>query len=128
MVVDIIVTVSLYKPLGIAGLVIGTFAANVVMTALLLRRLRAGFNGRIEGRQTMMITARILARLDHSRGVSWVSGTRSTICSAARSRPARLGRRRRRGRRLHLHARGPADGDPRGPPGSGDAALAAAAG
>jgi peptidoglycan biosynthesis protein MviN/MurJ (putative lipid II flippase) len=40
--------------------VIGTFAANVVMTALLLRRLRTGFNRKLEGRQTMMITARIL--------------------------------------------------------------------
>jgi len=58
-VVDIIVSVALYKPLGIAGLVIGTTAANIVMTALLLRRLRTGFNGRLEGRQTTMITARI---------------------------------------------------------------------
>jgi putative peptidoglycan lipid II flippase len=60
MIVDIIVSLSLYKPLGIAGLVIGTFAANVVMTGLLLRRLRTGFNRKLEGRQTMMITARIL--------------------------------------------------------------------
>ena len=36
-VVDIIVSVALYKPLGIAGLVIGTVAANAVMTALQLR-------------------------------------------------------------------------------------------
>ena len=34
MVVDVIVSLSLYKPLGIAGLVIGTAAANMVMTAL----------------------------------------------------------------------------------------------
>jgi putative peptidoglycan lipid II flippase len=59
MIVDVIVSLSLYKSLGIAGLVIGTFAANVVMTALQLRRLRVGFNGELEGRQTMMITARI---------------------------------------------------------------------
>ena len=60
MVVDIIVSVALYKPLGIAGLVIGTAVANVVMTALQWRRLRIGFNGRLEGAQTVMITARIL--------------------------------------------------------------------
>jgi putative peptidoglycan lipid II flippase len=60
MVVDVIVSVALYKPLGIAGLVIGTVAANVVMTALQLRRLRIGFNGRLEGAQTMMITVRVL--------------------------------------------------------------------
>jgi putative peptidoglycan lipid II flippase len=60
MIVDIVVSVALYKPLGIAGLVIGTAAANAVMTALQLRRLRAGFNGRIEGGQTLMITIRIV--------------------------------------------------------------------
>jgi putative peptidoglycan lipid II flippase len=58
--VDIVVSLALYKPLGIAGLVIGTVAANVVMTALQLRRLRIGFNGRLEGAQTMMITVRII--------------------------------------------------------------------
>ncbi|HUZ28114.1 MAG TPA: murein biosynthesis integral membrane protein MurJ [Solirubrobacteraceae bacterium] len=60
MVVDIIVSVALYKPLGIAGLVIGTAAANLVMTLLQLHRLRAGFNGRLEGGQTLMITSRIV--------------------------------------------------------------------
>ena len=60
MVVDLIVSVALYKPLGIAGLVIGTAAANIVMTALQLYRLRIGFNGHLEGGQTLMITARIL--------------------------------------------------------------------
>jgi putative peptidoglycan lipid II flippase len=60
MVIDIIVSVALYKPLGIAGLVIGTAVANAVMTVLQLYRLRVGFNGRLEGGQTLMITARIL--------------------------------------------------------------------
>ncbi len=60
MVVDVIVSVALYKPLGIRGLVIGTAAANIVMTYLQLHRLRLGFNGRLEGGQTLMITARIL--------------------------------------------------------------------
>jgi putative peptidoglycan lipid II flippase len=60
MVVDIILSVGLYKPLGIAGLVIGTAVANIVMTWLQLRRLRVGFNGRLEGARTLMVTARIL--------------------------------------------------------------------
>jgi putative peptidoglycan lipid II flippase len=60
MVVDAIVSIALYKPLGIAGLVIGTAAANLVMTVLQLWRLRIGFNGYLEGGQTMMITIRIL--------------------------------------------------------------------
>ena len=59
MVVDAIVSIALYKPLGIAGLVIGTASANVVMTALQIHRLREGLNGRLEGGQTLMITARI---------------------------------------------------------------------
>jgi putative peptidoglycan lipid II flippase len=72
MAVDIVVSLSLYKPLGIAGLVIGTLAANVVMTALQLRRLRAGFNGRLEGAKTMMITVRICVASALLAGVSYV--------------------------------------------------------
>jgi len=60
MAVDLVVSLALYKPFGIAGLVIGTVAANVVMTWLQLRRLRTGFNGHLEGTQTTMITVRIL--------------------------------------------------------------------
>src|SRR6202035_2058616 len=71
-VVDIILSIALYKPLGIAGLIIGTVAANVVMTALQLQRLRIGFNGRLEGAQTAMITARIVLASVLLAGVSWV--------------------------------------------------------
>jgi putative peptidoglycan lipid II flippase len=59
MAVDIVVSVALYRPFGVAGLVIGTAAANIVMTYLQFRRLRIGFNGRLELGQTAMITARI---------------------------------------------------------------------
>jgi putative peptidoglycan lipid II flippase len=71
-VVDIIVSVGLYKPLGIAGLVIGTVVANALMTALQLHRLRAGLNGRLEGAHTTMITARIVVASALLAGVSWV--------------------------------------------------------
>ncbi|MGC9220014.1 MAG: murein biosynthesis integral membrane protein MurJ [Solirubrobacteraceae bacterium] len=60
MTVDIVLSVGLYKPLGVAGLVIGTAGANIVMAALQMRRLKIGFNGRLELGQTAMITARIL--------------------------------------------------------------------
>jgi putative peptidoglycan lipid II flippase len=69
--VDIVVSVALYKPLGIAGLIIGTVAANAVMTGLQLHRLRIGFNGRLEGAQTTMITARIALASLLLAGVSW---------------------------------------------------------
>jgi len=71
-VVDIVVSVGLYKPLGIAGLIIGTVAANAVMTALQLHRLRVVFNGRLEGRQTTMITARIAVASVLLGVASWV--------------------------------------------------------
>jgi putative peptidoglycan lipid II flippase len=71
-VVDIIVSIALYKPLGIAGLIIGTIVANMVMTALQLQRLRAGLNGRLEGAQTLMITARITVASALLAGASWV--------------------------------------------------------
>ncbi len=70
-IVDIIVSIGLYKPLGIAGLIIGTVAANAVMLGLQLHRLRIGFNGRLEGAQTTMITARILVASALLAGVSW---------------------------------------------------------
>lgn len=72
MIVDIIVSVSLYKPLGIAGLVIGTLVANIVMTGLQLHRLRVGFSGRLEGAQTTMITARILLACVLLAGTAYV--------------------------------------------------------
>jgi putative peptidoglycan lipid II flippase len=79
MIVDVIVSLALYRPFGVAGLVIGTASANVVMTYLQFQRLRTGFNGRLELRQTLMITARIvLASLlmgAIARGV-WVGASR----------------------------------------------------
>jgi putative peptidoglycan lipid II flippase len=71
-VVDIIVSIGLYKPLGIAGLIIGTISANVVMFALQFNRLRQGLNGRLEGAQTTMITVRIVLASALLAGVSWV--------------------------------------------------------
>ena len=97
MAVDLVVSFALYKPLGIAGLVIGTVSANVVMTWLQLRRLRTGFNGRLEGGQTTMITVRILVAtaimtaiaypiwkgLDSLLGVSLVAQIISLGCAFA---------------------------------------------
>jgi putative peptidoglycan lipid II flippase len=71
-VVDIIVSVALYEPFGIAGLIIGTVVANAVMTALQLHRLRIGFNGRLEGAQTIKITARVFVASALLGGVSWL--------------------------------------------------------
>lgn len=72
MVVDVIVSFALYRPLGLAGLIIGTLAANIVMTGLQLRRLRIGFNGRLELDQTAMITVRILIATAVATAIGWV--------------------------------------------------------
>jgi putative peptidoglycan lipid II flippase len=61
MAVDIVVSVLLYLPLGIAGLVIGTAVANAVMTGLQLYRLRIGFGGRLELAATWRATVRVIA-------------------------------------------------------------------
>jgi putative peptidoglycan lipid II flippase len=71
-VVDIIVSIALYKPLGIAGLILGTIIANIVMTALQVYRLRVGLNGRLEGSQTVMITLRILVASALLAAASWI--------------------------------------------------------
>jgi putative peptidoglycan lipid II flippase len=73
MVVDVIVSVVLYKPLGIAGLVIGTAIANAFMTWLQLERLRGGFDGRLEGGQTLMITGRILVASAVMAAAAWLA-------------------------------------------------------
>jgi putative peptidoglycan lipid II flippase len=72
MVVDIIVSVALYKPLGIAGLVIGTAIANMVMTFLQVNRLTVGFNGDLEGDLTAKITVRILVASAILAAITWV--------------------------------------------------------
>ncbi len=71
MVVDVIVSFALYHKLGIAGLIIGTLAANIVMTYLQIRRLRIGFNGRLELDTTLMITVRILVATAIATAAGW---------------------------------------------------------
>jgi putative peptidoglycan lipid II flippase len=68
----VIVSFATYKSLGLAGLIIGTLVANIVMTALQLRRLRIGFNGRLELDQTAMITVRILIASAIATVVGWL--------------------------------------------------------
>ena len=117
-IVDIIVSIGLYKPLGIAGLIIGTVAANVVMAALQFHRLRIGFNGRLEGAQTTMITARIVLASAAAGGrlVGGVAGARRPArCVSARPDHQRRGGRG--GRPARVHARRAHDARPRGPSG-----------
>jgi putative peptidoglycan lipid II flippase len=58
--VNAIVSLALYKPLGIAGIVIGTTVSNVVLTVLEARRLRQELGGLEIGR-TLRAAALMLA-------------------------------------------------------------------
>jgi putative peptidoglycan lipid II flippase len=61
MVVDAAVSVALYKPFGISGLVIGTAVGNAGMTAAQFVYLRRELGGTVEGRQTMTVGAQVVA-------------------------------------------------------------------
>jgi putative peptidoglycan lipid II flippase len=52
LVVNLVVSLALYSPLGIAGPVIGTAVASAAMAALQARRVRQVLHGRLEGRAT----------------------------------------------------------------------------
>jgi putative peptidoglycan lipid II flippase len=57
--VNIAVSVALFRPFGIPGIVVGTTAGNVVMAYAQARRLRPQLHGRLEGRETADAVARI---------------------------------------------------------------------
>ncbi len=71
MVIDVIASFALYKPLGIAGPVIGTVIANAYMTYVLVIFLRPRLGGLMEGRQTAQTTARIALAAAGMAVVSW---------------------------------------------------------
>lgn len=59
MVVDVIVSVALYKPFGIAGLVVGTAAGSIGMAAGQTWRLRKLLDGDLEGGRTLRTVIQI---------------------------------------------------------------------
>lgn len=59
LVVNVIVSLALYKPFGIAGLVIGTVCANIAMVFGQAWGLRTLLHGRLEGRETVAAAVRI---------------------------------------------------------------------
>ncbi len=61
MLVDVVVSVALYKPFGIAGLVIGTAVGSIVMTVGQTWRLRVLLDGSLEGRRTLVAVAQMTA-------------------------------------------------------------------
>ncbi|MSX01976.1 MAG: oligosaccharide flippase family protein [Actinobacteria bacterium] len=60
LVVNALVSIALYKPLGIAGPVIGTVVASAGMTAAQMIFLRRELDGTIEGRETLVMSLKVL--------------------------------------------------------------------
>ncbi|MGH2840184.1 MAG: murein biosynthesis integral membrane protein MurJ [Solirubrobacteraceae bacterium] len=58
--VNAVVALALYKPFGLAGIVVGTALGSAAMTWGQIIYLRRGLNGRLEGRETLAALLRIL--------------------------------------------------------------------
>ena len=71
LVLNAAVSFALYKPLGIAGPVIGTVAASAGMTAAQAFFLRRHLGGSIEGRQTAIAAVKILVASAALAAVAW---------------------------------------------------------
>jgi putative peptidoglycan lipid II flippase len=58
--VNVGVSVALYGPFGIAGIVIGTAVSSAVMTLAQMHFLRRELHGRLEGRRTALVVTQML--------------------------------------------------------------------
>jgi putative peptidoglycan lipid II flippase len=58
--VNVAVSVALYKPFGIAGIVVGTAASSAAMTVAQMHFLRRQLHGRLEGRRTALVVTQML--------------------------------------------------------------------
>jgi putative peptidoglycan lipid II flippase len=59
--VNVAVSVALYKPFGIPGIVVGTAASSAAMTFAQMHYLRRELHGRLEGRRTAVVVAQMVA-------------------------------------------------------------------
>jgi putative peptidoglycan lipid II flippase len=71
LVVNVVVSLALYKPFGISGLVIGTVAANVAMAIGQAWGLRRLLHGNFEGRETSAAVVKMLIASAILAGASW---------------------------------------------------------
>ena len=70
--VNVLVALALYRPLGVAGIVIGTVVATVGMTVAQALMLRGDLRG-VEGRQTLSAAGRMLAATALLSAVSYAA-------------------------------------------------------
>ncbi len=72
LVVNLVVSLALYKPLGIAGPVIGTAVASAAMMALQARLARRELGGRLEGRETASAVIAMCSAAAVLGAVAWI--------------------------------------------------------
>lgn len=71
LVVNVIVSLALYKPYGVAGLVIGTVVSNLAMAAGQAWGVRRLLHGDLEGRETLHSMTRVLLASALLGAVTW---------------------------------------------------------
>jgi putative peptidoglycan lipid II flippase len=70
--VNVAVSVALYKPFGIPGIVVGTAASSAAMTVAQMYFLRHALHGRLEGRRTAIVVAQLTCASALLAGVAYV--------------------------------------------------------
>ncbi|MDX6664647.1 MAG: putative peptidoglycan lipid flippase [Solirubrobacteraceae bacterium] len=70
--VNLVVSLALYKPFGIAGPVIGTAVASAAMMALQARLARRELAGRLEGRETLAAAFAMCSAAAVLGAVAWI--------------------------------------------------------
>jgi len=73
LVVNALISLALYKPFGIAGLVIGTAVASAGMTASQAYYLRRELHGRLEGGRTIMAVMQMSLAAGALGGVAYLT-------------------------------------------------------
>jgi putative peptidoglycan lipid II flippase len=71
--VNVVVSVALYKPFGIAGIVVGTAASSAAMTFAQMHFLRRELHGRLEARRTALVVAQLIAASALLAGVAYAA-------------------------------------------------------
>src|SRR3954453_21600930 len=71
--VNVAVSVALYKPFGIAGIVVGTAASSAAMTFAQMHYLRRELHGRLEGRRAAIVVAQMTAAAALLAAVSYTT-------------------------------------------------------
>jgi putative peptidoglycan lipid II flippase len=69
--VNVAVSVALYKPFGIPGIVVGTAASSAAMTFAQIHYLRRELHGRLEGRRTAIVVAQMVGASALLGGVAY---------------------------------------------------------